>query len=97
MCNIKPFRDGIGEVRLPKTAEEIRLEAEKRGLLKRSLPKETLLTVILVCPKCHTRTEVDYDVWVRSELPGTPAHQRFLCKGVLCEGRKYVYHKMGNE
>jgi hypothetical protein len=97
MCNIKSFQDGIGEIKPAKTAEELRVEAEKRGILKRSLPKETLLTVILLCPRCHARVEVDYDVWCRSELPETPAHHRFLCKKVSCEGVKYIYHKMGNE
>lgn len=90
MCSYKSFQP-------PKTAEELRIEAEKRGLINRSLPEETRMTVVLVCPKCHARIEVDYDAWVRSEIPGTPAHQRFLCKKYSCEGAKYLYHKMGNE
>ena len=90
-----PFVDN--RVVPPRTAEELRVEAEKRGILKRTLPVETHLTVILLCPTCHERVEVDYDVWCRSELPGNPAHQRFLCKKVSCGGRKYIYHKMGNE
>jgi len=81
----------------PRTAEELRKEAEARGIINRSLPEETLMTVIIMCPKCHARMEVDYDVWVRSELPGTPAHMQFLCKKVSCVGAKYIYHKMGNE
>lgn len=97
MCSYISFQDGVGGVRPPKTAEELRKEAEKRGLFKRSYPAETNLTVILVCPKCHARIEVEYDVWIRSELPETPVHQRFLCKKFSCEGSKYIYHKMGNE
>ena len=109
MCSLQSFRtiasinvvvaDGVQVLvdKGAKTAEELREEAEKRGLFKRSFPEETHLTVILICPLCHQRVEVDYDVWIRSELPGTPAHQRFLCKKVSCEGKKYIYHKMGNE
>jgi hypothetical protein len=67
------------------------------GVVRVSYPQETLMTVILVCPKCHTRMELDYDVWVVSEIPGTPAHKQFLCKNILCEGKKMIYHKMGNE
>jgi len=96
VCSHRCFRS-IGDTTIPKTAEELRVAAENRGLFKRSFPAETNLTVIIMCPKCHARFEVDYDVWVRSELPGTPAHQRFLCKKVSCDGAKYLYHKMGNE
>jgi hypothetical protein len=97
MCNYKSFRGGVGDVRFPKTAEELRKEVEKRGSFKRTPPVETQLTVIIVCPRCHKRMEVDYDIWVTSELPGTPAHKQYLCKNILCEGKKMIYHKMGNE
>lgn len=90
MCSTHSFRP-------PLSAEELRKEAEKRGLFKRSFPQETAMTVILVCPKCHARIEVEYDVWIQSELPETPAHKRFLCKKITCAGCKYIYHKMGNE
>jgi hypothetical protein len=85
MCDYKSFQDGVGEVKFKTSTANV------------SFPKETLLTVVLVCPRCHKRTEVEYDVWIRSELPKTPAHEQFLCKNIICEGKKMIYHKMGGE
>ena len=53
-----------------------------------------MTTVILRCPRCHSRKEVPYDDWVKSVFPLST--EPMLCENALCDKYTMLYHKDGD-
>jgi len=49
---------------------------------------------ILRCPRCGERTEITFEDWCASLLPGA---EKYICTNPLCEKNKLVYHKLKGE
>ena len=49
---------------------------------------------ILICPVCSEKTEVVFEDWCSSLLPGA---EPFKCKNPSCEKTKLKYHKLKGE
>ena len=48
------------------------------------------MRVVLICPRCKTRTEVSFEDYCVSLLPSSVP---YVCDNQLCEMNKLIYHK----
>jgi len=54
-----------------------------------------IMLVILRCPKCHVRREVDYDKWYHTTTQ--ERSEQYVCMSELCGETPMLYHKIAGQ